>query len=62
MYSHVIHQFLHVWGIRNGWMAGMLLDDEFPIGKVRAPFPTGLVGLGFSWENKCIIIDVMYYK
>jgi len=33
----------------------MLLDDEFPIGKVLpnwAPFPTGLVVLGFSKTKK----------
>ena len=33
----------------DGWRE-MLLDDEFPIGKVLsnwAPVPTGLVGLGF---------------
>ena len=37
----------------DGWQ-GMLLGDEFPIGKVLpnwAPFPTGLVELGFSWRK-----------
>jgi hypothetical protein len=46
----------------DGWR-GMLLGDEFPIGKVLpnwAPFPTGLVELGFSWRKRCIITDIMY--
>jgi len=25
-------------------------------------FPTGLVGLGLSWENKCIVVDIMYLQ
>jgi hypothetical protein len=48
----------------DGWR-GMLLDDMFPVGKVLpswAPFPTGLVGLALSWENKCIIVNVMYLQ
>ena len=46
----------------DGWR-GMLLDDVFPIGKVLpnwAPFPTGLVGLGFSWKKRCIITFTMH--
>ena len=41
----------------------MLLDDMFPLGKVLpnwAPFPTGLIGLSLSWENKCITVYIMY--
>jgi len=46
----------------DGWQE-ILLDDVFPIGKVPAnwaPFPTGLVGLSFSWENRCIIVNIVY--
>ena len=41
----------------------MLLDDEFPIGKVLSNWalvPTGRVGLSFSQKNRCIITDIMY--
>ena len=45
----------------DGWQ-GMLLDDKFPIKVLPnwAPFPTGLVGLGFSQKERCIIVDIMY--
>jgi hypothetical protein len=46
----------------DGWR-GMLLDDVPNWeGTPWAPFPTGLVGLSLSWENKCIIVNIMYLQ
>lgn len=42
----------------DGWQ-GMLLDDGTPkLGSVS----TGLIGLGLSWENKCIVVNIMYLQ
>ena len=48
----------------DGWL-GMYLDDNFQIRKILpdwAPSSTGLIELGFSWENKCIMVNIMYLQ
>jgi len=45
----------------DGWRE-MLLDDEFPIWKILPDWALFSTGLGFSWENKCIIVNIMYLQ
>ena len=41
----------------------MGLDDAFPIWKVLSVglgFAPGLIGVGFSWQKMCIMVDMIH--
>ena len=40
----------------------MHLDDDFQIRKILPDWAPFSIGLGFSWENKCIMVNIMYLQ